>query len=297
MMTKADKGRDVLQFYTSSQGLFTGIFTMIFSPFAAAVEVFLRKDMGERYFNGTTFIAGLIVIGFFRMLFALTNINISLTGIQIGVNTNVIYWVWLGYIAMSAYHFMYQWYREATNKPLYSYYMGDSRLFFVGKVLLAIFNKLFYLPVKLFAMTLKAEEREQLIGGDFGFKDYRLFTYRFVEPVTLLVLGWFSFAISGLLGFWLTISGMILALHTSTVLSRERGQLLDIRDGQIFSSQLQNALNGKSDTLKVSNSFKQIINTMAEQAEDDQAAFEEMKASSPSVAEALANLNPNLKNL
>lgn len=297
MMFNADKGRNVLHFYKAAGPNYAALFAMLFSPFAAAVEVFLRKDMGERYFNGTTFIAGLIVIGFFRVLFALTNVSISFAGIQVGVETNVIYLVWLAYIGMSAYHFMYQWYREATHKPLFSQYLGDSRLFFVGKFLLTIFNKLFYFPVKLFAMTLPIEERQQLVNGDFGFKDYKGFTYRFVEPFTLLLLGWFSFYISGLLGFWLMISGAILALHSSNVLSRERGQFLDMRDGQIFASQLQKALNGDSDTLRLSDGFKQVMHNMAEQAEDNQAAFEEMKTSSPSIADALANLNPKLKNI
>ena len=101
------KERNLLIFYNGSSEQWIGLVMAILAPFAASVEVFLRKDMGVRYFTFTNFIAGLIVIWLFRIIYAITNSLSSITAsaysvlfgskFEISVNTNVIYWVWLAF--------------------------------------------------------------------------------------------------------------------------------------------------------------------------------------------------------
>lgn len=301
------KGRNLLMFYNGNSEQSIGFIMAILAPFAASIEVFLRRDMGVRYFTFTNFIAGLIVIWLFRVIYSLsssfsalkTNTLLKIFGadISVSVNTNIMYWVWLAYVCLGIYHFMYQYYRDAVNKPAYSFFIGDSHLFFIGKVILGLLNKLFYLPVRFFAMTLPAAERQQLLSRKVRFTDYRTFTYRYVEPLFVLGLGLVLYSYSGVLSFWLVVSAVILALYSSYGLQRERNEFLDLRDGKIQAEHMQAALVGKSDQLKLSEDFKRLIKETSVQIGDDLEAYEELKESSPAVADVLANLNPNLKNL
>ena len=271
----------------------------LLAPFAVTIEVFVRKEMGERYFTYSNFITGLIVLVIFRVIYFLaTAYGAPVSGISGYIGAiNWFYIIFLCYVGMSVFHFMYQWYLEAVERPIFSHYMGDSRLFFLGKIILKTANGFFSIIVGVFSLFLSDEEKELLKGKEVEFTNYRAFTYQFVEPFTVILLGWYIGYLSFLLMFWLMISGAILAIHSSSYLKAERDQFLDIRDGKIFASQMELALNDESKTLHFSEQVKETIRSVADEIEKDPEEFEQMKKSSPSVADALANLNPNLKNL
>lgn len=274
-------------------------FSALLAPFAVTVEVFIRKEMGERYFTYNNFTTGLIVLVIFRVIYYFaTAYGAPVTGITGFLGAiNWFYIIFLAYIVMSAFHFMYQWYLEAVERPIFSQYMGDSRLFFLGKTLLKTFNVLFSVAVGIFTLFISEKERELLKGKKLELTNYRAFTYQFVEPLVVIIIGWYIGYISLLLSFWLIVSGAILAIHSASYLKVERDQFLDIRDGKIFASQMELAMNDKSETLHFSENMKQTIHGMAEDIESRPEEFEEIKKSNPSVADALANLNPKLKNL
>ena len=93
------------------------------------------------------------------------------------------------------------------------------------------------------------------------------------------------------------MSAGIIAIHSSLAVSKERHQYLDMRDSQIFATQIQDAMNDKSKTLKLSGGFKKTIKHMATEAEKNPTIITNMRQSSPSVAEAMEMLNPQLSNL
>lgn len=296
------KERDLTSGYNALFGdprAIQGLIAALLAPFAVTVEVFVRKEMGERYFTYNNFVTGIIVLIIFRVLyFFALSYGPAPTGITgfLG-RINWFYLIFLAYIGMSAFHFMYQWYLEAIDTPLFSHYMGDSRLFPFGKILLKTVNGLFSIIVGLFAMFLSAEEKAKLRGKNVKFSNYRAFTYKFVEPAVIILIGWYAGYVSLLLSFWLMISGLILAVHSTSILRAERDHFLDMRDGKIFASQMELAMEDKSETLHFSENVKRTYRSMAEEMESQPEEFEEIKKSSPSVADALANLNPNLKNL
>lgn len=301
-MYVSNKERDLSHGYNALFGdprAIQGLISALLAPFAVTVEVFVRKEMGERYFTYRTFVTGIIVLIIFRVMYYFALLygppSTGITGFLGAINW--FYLIFLAYVGMSAFHFMYQWYLEAVEKPIFSQYMGDSRLFPLGKALLKTFNGLFSILVGFFTFFLSAEEKALLKGKNVKFTNYRAFTYKFVEPAVIILIGWYAANISLLLGFWLMISGLILAIHSTSYLKAERDQFLDMRDGKIFASQMELAMEDKSDTLHFSENVKQTYRSMAEDMESQPEEFEEMKKSSPSVADALANLNPNLKNL
>ena len=274
----------------------SSIMMLLLAPFAASVEVFVRKDMGERYFNYVNFMGGFFCLTLMRVIYALSGMGFSLfSGAGTPPATSIVSlnWfrlVWFAYILMGLYHFFYQWYREATQKPLHSFYLGDSRLFFLGKIIYGLVNQFFPKFIEIIARFLPEHEKEELLKYDTRLQDYKAFTYMVLEPAAFILFGWYFWVVSGLVGFWAVVSGLMLLFHSSTTLMKERHEFLDMRDGQIFAEQIQLALEDKSDTLRVSDNVKQTMYKMAEQAAENPSMMEDIKSDSPSVAEVLANL-------
>ncbi len=260
----------------------------LLAPFVVSVEVFLRKDMGQRYFNYGNFIGGILVISVMRIIYSF---GAALIGTEKSYHDIYFFrYVIYGYLLLSAYHFFYQWYREATYKPIHSLYLGDSRLFFIGKFAYGVLNRFVPTVVSFIARFLPEKEREDLLSREIRLKDYKAFTYLFVEPVLLIGFGWYFWGYLGLGSFWLVVSGLMLYFHTSSAFTKEWHELLDVRDSKIFAEQLQTALNDESDTLRVSETFKKRMHRMAEDAAENPDMMEEIKGNSPSVAQVLANL-------
>ena len=289
--------RNLLQAY----GLFKGpnvlaqILMGFLAPFAGSVEVFVRRDMGERYYTFGNFMAGLLAIGFIRLLNFFLNSFTSSGGSGFSLQSfNWLYMAWLAYIFMGIYHFFYQWYRDVAKEPIYSFDMGESRFFWPAKVFLAVINRFVTIPLKVISLVLPRRHREHLLALDIRFKDYQAFAYKFLEPFTIILLGILFFPISGFVTFWLVLSGLVLAVHSSQILSQERDMFLDMRDSQIMATQLQAALKSQSNTLRVSQNFKNTFTYMAEHIEESPELLNPMY-NTPSVTEALAMLNPDLR--
>jgi len=215
---------------------------ILMAPFACTVEVFLRKSFGIRYWSFPRFITGIIVIGLFRLAFGLSEIGQSLVnglmGGKASQSMNWIYGVWLGFILMGCYHFIIQSYHNAINKQILTTSMGESRLLGLGKILLALVNRIANRILKRILPFLPLNDRANLEKKPIHLSDYRGFTYRVVEPLCIFLLSQIFAQISGIVSFWLLVSSLMLAMHSSLNLAKEREPILDMRDAEILQAKL-----------------------------------------------------------
>ena len=273
--------------YLDAMGGVVSFAAMILNVFTVTVEVFLRKDMGQRYFNTVNFYAGMIVFASFAsFLNALIGFGSRLSG---GGGFSVaIYFVWLAYVVLSVFHFIRQWWREEAGKPVHSLHPGLPRLEPLGRIVMNIFNAILNIPVRIFSATLSAEEREDLPTVLPVFKDSIPFTYRIVEPLFLLILGGIVLSFSKTIGIWLLFSSVAMIFYANLRSEMERQQIFDYQDQIIEAAEMKPAMENKSEFMHIPHSTKQTMKNIADKIDDSPLVRQNIETFTPSIAEAMA---------
>lgn len=251
-------------------------------PFVATLEVFSRKKMGERYFTRMNFIAGWFVLAIASTIGGFTE------DAFLGA-------VFTAYFVMGFYHFFVQWWQNKTRNWMHSMYGGDTRLEWLGTLLIGGINALLAIPVKLFGKALPEAEQQKLEQALPIFKDVRSLTYSIVEPLFFIVLGIILLTFgSTASGTWMLISAV--ALWASNALTEELAwhQMLNIRDRRIESEFMRTGMPEDSGKIKFPKKVREAIKEFAEEAAEDPEIFNDIQMASPSIADAMAAINPNL---
>lgn len=115
--------------------------------------------------------------------------------------------LWWGFIGLSLYHRFVIWRRDRAGEGWHSLYRGHSWI------------------------------RLPFIADDVMKK--------WVEPLSVMLLGYIMTAIDRPVSLWLMISGFALLVHEQIAFYAERQRFLDIRDAQIEAQYMQAALVGK----------------------------------------------------
>jgi len=239
-----------------------------YAPAVVVVEVFFRKAMGERYFNGRTFFGGLIALIILRFFLSLTPYALTI-GERVFDRVHLIDGVILLYGLLSLSHFIGQWRRRhRSGDPFrsqmsYSYFIGRSRFQFLGKAL--------------------------------RLRDPAGFTYRFVEPLIVFIIAVMAIPISFLIALAVGMTAFRLFWENSRILALEWEEELDRRDGQILAKtqarQMRVSEGVELPPLPPAAPAKKRSNRLKS------SHSKKSSSSAPSVEDALQNLDPQLRNL
>jgi hypothetical protein len=292
-----------------------GFVTWVLSAFAVSVEVFLRRDFGERYFTRTKFVLGMLVLSifYFSSRFSpqiqdFSNYTIDPeTGQAVlktakssfNINAWFTYLTLLSYIILGTYHTLKIWWRNGTGRPLHSRDHGLTWLEPVAALTLAIPNLFIGLIMRVYALTLPEHERAWLMNALPFIRDTRGFAEKVLEPLTILLLGGVvaSFGASSV-SMWLYFSSFALFVFTTIRHEQDRTSMLDMRDQQIEAKYMSNAMYGDTESLRIPYETKKALFEVSNIVETSSPeAMEAIRINTPNIAEAMEALNPKLKGI
>lgn len=262
------------------------------------IEVFLRRDFGERHFTRINFIGGLIILiiwdmlgGLFGMVaggFGLMNILMN-RAVDHSANwfTGIIFL----YIFLSMIHFITISWKNISGKAVHSFSAGRSWLTWLGIFIMWILNLVLDNVVRLVFVITRAD-KSRLPSYLPVLKDANTFTERFVEPWFLFYIAMKAFANGqGTVGWWLIFSIMALNMFTGLRHQAERGIFLDYRD-QLLEARGYNQA-GRSGS--VSSASDRLIRQTAREVERNPDILPIIERENPSLANALEQISPRLK--
>lgn len=168
-----------------------------------SLEVFVRRDFGERYFGIGRFAASWIIIQFFYLLISLP--AVFTPGYVIPMPSIRIYLIC--FFVASAAHLLRIWQRNSQDTLWHADSIGVSW-----------FSPLLNLPpLKIGFVTLRIT-------------DYLL--YRFIEPVLCLIVIQLLLP-EGVTQTWLTWAAIAMLIHNNMVYNQRRSRVLDLINAQI----------------------------------------------------------------
>ncbi|RKR84197.1 hypothetical protein BDD43_4424 [Mucilaginibacter gracilis] len=245
-----DKSRKVTGIQKWARSSRTIGFIMLFLGwFTIPMEVFLRKDFGQRWFTAINFYAGLFLIGVVSALqwiiysvwpglegrlFMLMNIghafdaysdSESVAGTKAG---DMLLFV-IAYLLIGSYHlFKIKW-RNQAGIPLHSFDDGTSHLEWPAELLARALNVL-ALPIlsTYFALVPKAQRKDKPFPKLITNK--AAFTSTFVEPTVVFFFAFISTSVESL---WLFISGFALIIHAHWKEMARKNKMLDFQDSRV----------------------------------------------------------------
>lgn len=289
---QSQKERNLLagfQFFDTTTGIFAFLM-LVLGMFTVTVEVFLRKDMGQRYFNLINYWAGFIVFGVFSILFNAFSTLVPTSQNSFGQSSSpssLIFFIWLAYVIVGVFHFIRQWWRQEVRKPIHSLYAGDSHLLFLGSIVMNLVNGLLVVPVKMVASFFADEEEGEVSAILPFFKDVEGFTTHFVEPFFLLALSVILTEFSPIVSIWLFLSSIALLFATNIRSQIMRDTILDLQDQMLEASEIKRAMNGTSEFMKVPHATKIVMENIADNVEEDSPLMTNIKTFNPTVAQAM----------
>lgn len=302
--------KDKFEFWAEQQPALNFIATVL-EWFSITVEVFLRRDFGERYFNRSKVTSGFLVIAIWSFLSkvgsGLSRPTMSLfqseepppePSFSLGGAAATL--ILLLYLVLCGYHSFSIWWRNSTGRPLHSWDAGKSWLTPIGQLIMVGANKLMGLFCRIFAFTLPPDQRASLMQSPPpAMNDAVLFTERYIEPLTVFALALVCMKFDvGALGSWLLLSTAGLLFWTNIRHEKEREEMLDMRDSLIKSRYMTEAIiHGETDGLRIKSNVKEIVQQMSIQAAAAPETMEQFRQGAPSLANAMEALNPKLRNL
>ncbi|MBZ0296719.1 MAG: hypothetical protein K8L99_29425 [Anaerolineae bacterium] len=190
---------------------------------AVPLEVFIRYGQGERYMGLLRMFYGFGMIQTFFMIVIAVGLPYRYTQF-----TELFL---LAYVMLAVAHQMQMWRRARAKIPWHSRAFGISHL---QKLTLRLEAWLIGKPVP-FLNGRKVPP--------FNISDWVL--YRFIEPVTFVLLGLALRQYEPLVGLYLLVASAALFVKNNHLYNMERDRILDIIDAQIEQTYLQDALDGK----------------------------------------------------
>lgn len=274
-----------------------GLMNYVLGLLTVPIEVFIRRDFGERYFTRMNFIGGLLVlIGWWLVskilgMFAIFNILAFLRnsmGSSESAMPSVIKW----YVIFSMAHFLTIWWRDITGHPLHSFSSGRSWFRLIGKGIMFLLNLILNNIVR--AIFLLRKDKSDVSSHLPVLRDVNTFTERFVEPTFVFFWAFFCFSIGQyVMSWWLIFSVMALNLYTGMRHQQERSLFLDYRDQMIDSEVYRNIQAGKPH--RGNNAQERIVRETAREVEKNPDVLPIIEAQNPSLAKAIERISPKLK--
>jgi hypothetical protein len=275
-----------------------GLLNYFLGLLTVPIEVFLRRDFGERYFTKMNFFGGLIILLLFQLagsLFGMINMFNPLIwlmnrhGSAESAMPGVIKW----YVILSLVHFLRIWWRDIKNEPLHSFSAGRSWLRPIGGAIMWVLNLVLDNIVRLIFAVVPGLDKSRLPGLLPALSDKDTFTEKFIEPFFVFI-AFLMFMSSGqyMVAWWLFFSVMALNMYTGIRHQNERNEFLDYRDQAILSRQL---LTGQSP--KGSKSKEKMVEKMAREVEKNPDVLPIIEQQNPSLARAIERINPKLKRI
>lgn len=232
-----------------------------YSTSAAIAEVFFRRRMGRRYYNLRVMGGGLIGLTIARLLIVF--LEHPPTRMIDGIQTIHFFDAFIGlFILVSLGHFIGYARRESRGIYIHSWYMGDSRFFFLLRAL--------------------------------GIRNYRSLTYRYVEPFMLLLVVPFALFYSVLLGLLVFFAVFRLGYENAKLLARSHQEDLDMQDGRLEAEEISERMKGSAARQRPR---RRKAPKKQPRRITRQPTSSKPKESKTSVDEALRRLNPKLRNL
>ncbi|MGA0560776.1 hypothetical protein ACO2Q8_29190 [Larkinella sp. VNQ87] len=279
-----------------------GLMNYLLGLLTVPIEVFLRRDFGERYFTRMNFIGGLIIlilwsltgsllnmINMFNPLAWLSNRSGSTTA---SAFPTVIKW----YVLISIAHFLYMWWKDIIGNPVHSYSAGRSWLRPIGGAVMFLLNLVLNNIVRLIFLVTPGADKERLPSLLPVLRDKDTFTERFIEPFVVFIAALvFMGQQQYMVAWWLLFSVMALNMYTGLRHQAERGVFLDYRDQMIDARFYRMFLAGESTKGAVSGSKEKMVQETAREVEKNPDVLPIIEAQNPSLARAIERISPKLK--
>jgi len=180
---------------------FIALALFIFGFFSRTVEVFIRRDFGERYFSFERLVLSFLLINLFTFFSTGTN---PLTG-AITVSNGLMFFSYL-FLAVGTYHKIVMVKRNYhADYSVHSYSFGTQW---------GIWDRLF--P-----------------QDGFFQKMFPVFTHRFVEPAFVFIVGAILSGFDGALGQYIMFSAFCLFMGMLTYYRMELTRFLDANDAKL----------------------------------------------------------------
>lgn len=252
--------------------------------FSVTIEVFLRKNFGERYCTKSNLWVGFYVLTFFTLI---GKVQVGFLQFKFGGGT--FYYLWYAYILLAIFHLARIWMSHQMGNPQHSFYNGESRLEGLTKWILGFINPLIAKVAVFVGKYALPKEERKLLDKSFQLsapiRDIEGFTKKYVEPLTVFLFAYY-FTTGSLYG-WLVFCGFALMMHSMIGYEIQRGQYLDVVDSMIL------AIDQKGE-FSYNEKMKENLAIFADKVEEKLAnepeLYEEIKSSAPSVAEVLATM-------
>lgn len=253
------------------------------------IEVFIRRDLGQRYFNQNNFLAGLIVLTAWRGAVNFFAIFKMSGGKELS-------YVIALYVIVSGYQMFRTWWKNNTGRHIYSFSSGIPWLLPLGRGVMWIINPILGLGVYIIVYVLHFPGRKLLKMALPVIKDAQVFTERFVEPAFVLFLSGYCMKHQmTAVGLWLLFSVMALNVYTALRHQADQSYVLDILDSFIESRELRQALSGQIDNKPSTSRLKRILQSWASKADEDPEVMDAIKDKHPNLADIIGKVNTHSK--
>lgn len=276
-----------------------GLMNYLLGLLTVPIEVFLRRDFGERYFTRMNFFGGLIIL----FLWVITGNLLSMINMfnplmwlmnrrseEASAFPSVIKW----YVIFSVGHFLYMWWKDIIGNPKHSYSAGRSWLRPIGGIVMWVMNLVLDNVVRLIFAITPGADKARLPSILPVLRDRDTFTERFIEPLAVFIAG-FVFMGMGqfMVAWWLFFSVTALNLYTGLRHQAERGVFLDYRDQMIDARFYRMFLAGEASTGR--NAQEKMVQETAREVEKNPDVLPIIEAQNPSLARAIERISPKLK--
>lgn len=208
---------------------------IILGWFSITLEVFFRREFGERYFSTLRLMIAWGLLGTFTFFYSLFSImaggnafaffaysggfdSLFNTGTE-GLTYHLFYYSW---VMLAVLHTARIWKRNRDGVRWHTMCFGISHLSAIP--------------------WARITSRIPVIGKHIVIDDWWL--YKWGEPTLALLIAYLIEPVNGLLSAWLTIGSVCLFFHNHMVYAQERDKALSLMDASIESSYLSQALAG-----------------------------------------------------
>jgi|GEM_PF-6591005 len=212
------------------------VITWIIDAISLNIEIFLRRDFGERYFSLFKALFGFIALFFIGLLSYFTAEDVFVFRSRslfstAPVNTYDLeftpYLLW-GVFVLYIVHLVSIILRNREGEYKHSYYMGKS-----------------------YDFIEKGSKNSELL--DVIFKNSlmrKFFSQVIFEPIAILLIGFFLTWLTffKMLGIILTILSIVFLVKMQIIYQRFRNRILDLKDGQVISKHLNDVVNNRVET-------------------------------------------------
>lgn len=270
---------------TAAIDIFINLIYLFTGWFAVTIEAFLRYDFGERYYSRSNAMIGLTML---TILTFFSDMSYSIVSIHLG--DGWFHLLWWSFVLLSIMHFLKMWLNTQLGTPQHSLYSGRSRLQPAVIWLLRFLNPLLNnLAMLLGRIVLRGNQYDRFVKSltlSPMIPDAEAFTKRMMEPLIVLCIAWYL--TSGTLFFWLLICAFSLAMHSNIAYNEQHQQYLDMADGMIEALyQQQDMQQHQSRHHRLTGLTQQL----KQRSQQDPQFLQELKTTSPSIAEAVEALN------